>query len=347
MNEKPYPLYSKKQVQKAGKRLINRLDEADMPISQAMDIIGNWRVSHHYPINTFQKTLRVKTAACDPNGVVAQRLKRLASIKSKIEETPNMSLSTMQDIGGLRAIVSSMDKLEDLYNEYLSISFEHDRSDVNDYLDGPKSSGYRGVHIIYKYFNRRVPEYNGLNVELQLRTKLQHSWAMAVEYMDVYLGSSLKTGHGPKEWEEYFSLAGSAFSYLERTQPVPGYEQLSRLETFKMLKDQTEKLDVISKLAGYSMVSRIIKLHKRASWYYLIELDITNRRMAYTTFPKSKFSEASNEYVNREIELIDDKSIQVVLVNAGSVLDLTKAYPSYFMDASTFGSYLRKIFHEL
>ncbi len=45
-----------------------------------------------------------------------------------------------------------------------------------------------------------------LLIELQLRTRLQHEWATAVETMGTFLQSSLKSSQGPEEWLDFFSL---------------------------------------------------------------------------------------------------------------------------------------------
>ena len=50
-----------------------------------VEVIGNWRSSHVYPLNTFQMTLRNRHRRVGGDGIVAQRIKRLSSIRSKLE----------------------------------------------------------------------------------------------------------------------------------------------------------------------------------------------------------------------------------------------------------------------
>ena len=50
-----------------------------------------------------------------------------------------------------------------------------------DYVRKPKTSGYRGIHLVYRYHNDRKTIYNGLQIEPQLRTRRQHAWATAVD----------------------------------------------------------------------------------------------------------------------------------------------------------------------
>lgn len=101
------PLYSKKQVAKAGE-ILREANSKPVDVEWANEILSNWRAIHSYPSNTFQATLRDKLAIIDKSALVAQRLKRAPSIISKLRLFPEMKLSRMQDIGGLRAVVSSV-----------------------------------------------------------------------------------------------------------------------------------------------------------------------------------------------------------------------------------------------
>src|SRR4051812_46820847 len=104
------------------------LDRAGAAVKQAIfidsgqyDLVNNWRAAHSFPLNTIQTNLRYRARKVDANRmVVTQRLKRLASIRSKLERRPSMRLSQMQDIGGCRAVVSdviSVRRLADMYFE--------------------------------------------------------------------------------------------------------------------------------------------------------------------------------------------------------------------------------------
>lgn len=99
-----------------------------------------------------------------------------------------MNLARMQDIGGLRTVVSSIARVSKLETEYRSSKFKHVLVSSKDYISEPKEDGYRGIHLIYKYSNPRAPAYEGLSLELQMRTRLQHAWATAVETMGTFLG---------------------------------------------------------------------------------------------------------------------------------------------------------------
>ena len=55
-----------------------------------------------------------------PGSLVAQRLKRMPTIIDKLDRHPNMKLSTMQDIGGVRAVLPNVKDVYKLVNQYES-----------------------------------------------------------------------------------------------------------------------------------------------------------------------------------------------------------------------------------
>src|SRR6266436_5212128 len=163
-------------------------------------VIGNWRSSHSYPLQCMKMTLKNRAKEIDQNALIAQRLKRVTSIASKLERFPNMKLSQMQDIGGCRAVVSSVRRVHDLVEVYEESRKKNptarmEFSEKYDYVADPKRDGDRGVHLVYKY---RTPSldrkmYNGLRIEIQLRSQLQHAWSTAVETVSAVTGQALKS----------------------------------------------------------------------------------------------------------------------------------------------------------
>lgn len=108
-------LYSKGDVTRAGKMLIDT-DATQEQRMQALDVMSSWRAAHAYPMHALLMMLRRKVAEIDKKAVVVQRHKRAPSIIDKLTRFPQMELSRMQDIGGCRAIVSSVRDVE-LLNE--------------------------------------------------------------------------------------------------------------------------------------------------------------------------------------------------------------------------------------
>src|SRR5713101_3783548 len=90
------PLHSPEIVDLAGDALIDFAD-AQLYFEDAhldcRDVINNWRLSHLYPLNIFQMTLRNRTRGIDPAGIIAQRIKRPDSIENKLRRLSDLKLS--------------------------------------------------------------------------------------------------------------------------------------------------------------------------------------------------------------------------------------------------------------
>lgn len=333
------PKYSKSQIDKAGNIVRNSCSDQE-EIEWAEEVLSNWRLIHGYPINTFNTTLRDKIRSIDKNALVAQRLKRRPSIVSKLQRETTR-LSQMQDMGGLRAVVKDMTTLRKLVENYKSSKFKHEFLAQDDYISRPKDSGYRSIHLVYKYKNELAPEYNGLLIELQIRTKIQHAWATAVETMGTYLKHSLKSSEGPEEWLKFFVVTGAAFAHLEKQPPTPEYSEIPKLEIFKQVVEIEKKLEVIKKLKAFSTV--ITTTENIAGHYRLIILDAKANTVKITSYSKTKLGEANERYTEIEKNISDYSGIQAVLVTAKSIDLLKKAYPNYFLDTEEFIKQLEKI----
>jgi len=338
----PKPTFSKNQVNKAGQILVEGRPDLER-LWWAAEVLNNWRSCPGYPINTFQSTLREKIKLVDPEALVAQRLKRTPSIISKLKRFDSMELARMQDIGGLRAVVSSLRKARDLEQNYRNSSFKHELVGQRDYIARPSPSGYRSIHLIYRYGNDRAPDYNGLLIELQIRTRLQHAWATAVETMGTFLRYALKSSEGPKKWLDFFALTGSAFAHLENCPAVPGYDRLSAKETFQAVETTAAELDVRHRLQAFTIAANAISGGRKLGSYHLVVLDPSTKTVTIQSFGRDRLEEANLEYTKTERRIADGDAIQAVLVSAGPVENLRRAYPNYFLDTREFVNQLTRM----
>ncbi|TDV51134.1 RelA/SpoT family protein [Pseudomonas graminis] len=340
------PLYSKEKVKRAGAMLFND-DATDDEFEEALQILNNWRSSHSYPVNTFQAGLRQKLNSLGIDGLVGQRLKRIPSIMSKLERFKNMSLSRMQDIGGLRAVVKTTNEIYALRDSYvINSKFDHVLVSEHDYIKSPKDSGYRGIHLIYKYNNRKggAKAYEGLQIELQIRNDLQHAWATAVETAGVFLNQALKSSVGSDEWLDFFRFASSGFAIIEECSVIPAHDLMNERQILETLMSLEQELEVIKKLEMYnSIVEHLKDTSGEKTHYYLLELDAAGMNVSVQGFARGALPEATTEYLAREKWAKDKSNIQVVLVAAQSLAALRKAYPNYFLDTGKFVELIRKI----
>ncbi len=117
---------------------------------------------------------------------VSQRLKRAPTIVDKLGRESTLSLPRMQDIGGCRAVLGSIEELR-----RVEARLKKNRPPVgySDYVTSPRASGYRGVHLIVTY-----GDSDGVDrrIEVQLRTQVMHEWAITVERLSGRIGQNLK-----------------------------------------------------------------------------------------------------------------------------------------------------------
>lgn len=322
---------------------------SDEDVQDALDTMNAWRVAHTYPLNTFNVNLRGKVKNIR-GAVVAQRLKRMPTILDKLNREPNMAYTTMQDLGGVRAIVSNNKQVRSIVEKYKQSS-NHLLEDEKDYITSPRAKdGYRSHHLIYKYDShlKSAEQYNGMRIEVQIRTKLQHNWATAVETMGVILGQQLKSRQGEQDWLDFFAVVSAAFAHIEKTVLLPGYEDLSKEQTFALVKKRAERLNAVDKLLGFSSVMDQVLGRKRErgrpkTGYYLLKLDIKERTITLQSYSREDAERASSAYERLEKDAELNPNIDSVLVSVGPLDELRKAYPNYFLDVKEFVTELNKI----
>jgi len=339
------PSESKAKINRAGKILVQ--DSASpQEKERALDLAERWRASHAYPINTFQATLRKKLKDFWGNPISAQRLKRMPTIIDKLKRYPAMKLTTMQDIGGVRAILGNVKDVYELTKDYKNNKrLFHDLVDQKDYIQNPRSEdGYRGIHLIYKYKNKNVPDYDGLRLEFQIRTKLQHKWATAVESMGTFLGQALKSREGDQEWIDFFAITASAFAHRENRSPVPRFDNLNFEQTCTEVAEHERRLGALDKMRGLSIAASAISTPKRRAWHYhLIVLESQEKRVSVRSYDRESFEEAMNDYGKYEAKAVKGEKIEPVLVSAGPLKQLRQAYPNFFLDIVEFAKVVKDL----
>ena len=241
----------------------------------------------------------------------------------------------MQDIGGCRAVAPSVSKVRALARSYQESRIKHSLVDSDDYIQKPKRSGYRGIHLIYQYYSSRKETYNGLKIEIQIRSALQHAWATAVETVGTFIQQALKSSHGEADWLRFFALMGTAIALRESTTPVPDTPTTERVLRKEIRKYATQ-LDVEGRLSAYGEALNIIKgADIEDSHFFLVILDPPAHSTKIYGYALGQLEEASDEYLRVEKE-IKRSGGDAVLVSVESLASLYRAYPNYFLDTRVF-----------
>lgn len=330
--------YSNHKITKAGLTILSSTDKEEY--SKAVEVINDWR-SLHLPVLDELKNATISLLLRKNIRIylVSHRLKRFSSIQNKLDRNPQSKLGTLQDIGGLRIVVPTMSVLNKALSaitENIPENFVFTKAPVS-YIETPKkTSGYRSVHFVYKYHSDNS-DFDGLKIELQLRTKLQHSWAMAVETAELITNSALKASQGDKDWMDFFKIVSSLFAIKEQSPIMEEYKEkgfdkrllmkeLYRLNNEHMFND---------KLKAISISTNFAKRDKYKDGYYILNINFELKMVRVKAFPREKEKEASDLYSRLEKGL-DERKNAVVLVSVPKIQELQEAYPSYFLDTTHF-----------
>ncbi len=214
---------SPSQVKKAGvilRRTWRGDRELDDKFWTAYDVLVAYRAAYVNALASANMGLRrmVRTEQCQVE--VSQRLKRIPTILDKLIREPTLPLSSMQDIGGVRAVLGSIDEVR-----RVEARVKKNRALLGyaDYIVKPRSSGYRAVHLIV--------EYQGRSIEIQLRTRMMHEWAITVERLSGRLGQNLK-----KDGEHAIQALMSAISRAMAIEEQGGTVDVALLDEIDTLR---------------------------------------------------------------------------------------------------------------
>jgi hypothetical protein len=229
----------------------------------------------------------------------------------------------------------------------LKSQIKHVRASRDDYLKSPQNSGYRGIHLVYRFNSDKTrKEFNGLKIEIQLRSQYQHAWATAVETVGTFVRQALKSSVGEDDWLRFFALMGSAIALRERSPLVPGTPS-NRRELISELAHYAEKLDVQNRLRVYGDALQALRGQQSGTkienaYYYLLVLNPAESRLTISGYSMGRFAEAQRAYADAEQKIKSDPGTDAVLVSVDSLAALERAYPNYFADTRVFATLLEQ-----
>lgn len=327
------PEYSRSQITKAGKTL-RKSNVSDEEFANAIKVIDNWRASHAFPLHVIYMHLR-RMRGSRTDIIIAERLKRLDSIMNKLKREPTMNLWGMQDLGGCRFIVPTIESVYEFAEKFEKSRKRHIRNNIYDYIQSPKESGYRSLHVVYEYKSDKSNVYNkNMLIEIQFRTHLQHLWATTVETMGFFTKEAIKSGQGPESVKRFFLLISALFSMIEKQPIVPNVSNDVN-EILREIKELEQKYKYLAFLSGIkvAMNNQNQKSDIYKSGYCILILNYNTRILSLRFFNASQIEEANAIY--NSIERTRGK-IDAVLVRVSSFKELRSAYPNYFSDIQEF-----------
>ena len=329
--------YTRNEINRAGDILIS--DDSDLlKRSEAINIVNDWRELHFPVLSDLDGQV---SSFLQKNGInfsfSSQRIKRRPSIIEKLKNniSNKMKLGGLQDIGGIRYVFPDVNSLMSAFSElknFVPVNFE--LSKINDYVQKPKDSGYRSIHFVYKYNNASDADHDGLKIELQIRTLLQHSWAMAVETASLIAMTSLKANVNDNSiWRDFFKVVSAVFAIKEQCPVNVKYQSFDH----KDLCLEYNKIDCGNHLLSQLEALRVTTEHLPDSFkknkYCILFTDFKKRRVGFRFF-ENDYIKACSVFNTAEQTIGEDEA--VVIVSLEKMQELKEAYPSYFMDTAEF-----------
>ena len=320
---------SKTKVGKAGKVLTSPLSSSQER-ADALAIVNYWREIHAEALQRALGDIE-GLSGVGPDVLVAGRIKKLSTIADKLKRPSTPSdLQTMYDIAGCRLVVSDLQTLDRAYEELSTLAaFDFPKTSRHDYLSHPRSSGYRGKHVILRYDDLECG--HRLFVEVQLRTELQHAWGTAVEMHDVAVKTRLKFNEIDNPAGRFFRKAALLIEQIEQRGDVDARAIRALSEGRLELSAAVGAVDALE--AACDAVCFLSDgLSECASDYYLVDFVVEEQTLELTRLGST---DALATYF--EAEGADGGgSRDLVLTRGASQERLAKLYPNYFGDVSHF-----------
>lgn len=344
MTELPSYRPDRSEVRRAGKQLARGnlawSDDAAPETLRVFQVANAWRDLHAFPMARIRSQVIGQLMRLQLRGnLTAARLKRLPSIRKKLR---TRHLDAIQDLAGIRVILPTLRDVERV-SEACRMGLAHTIWDIDDYIASPRKSGYRSLHLKLEYRPKNSLEEicRDCRAELQIRTRLQHAWATAVEAVGLFRGENLKGGEPSKEggeqWLRLFVLMASEIALIEKQPEVAGAPR--RSERIRELREINRELKADAFLDSISQAINYTNRYYRVeeSEVYLIRFDLEERRVSVRGYTAAI---GALEYHKAEQE---GERFDTVLVATNKVESLKAAFPNYFGDTQLFAKVLRRI----
>lgn len=207
----PAPVISKSQLDKLGDRLRDRPgpDPADVELYEEV-------------LAAYEDALQLVVARLGMLGFApTSRAKVLGTVIQKLRRLRSCGLSSVQDLVGARVVLEgdldTQDAAVERFRRVLPTRKVIDRR-IN------PSAGYRAVHAVAKV--------DGIPVEVQFRTELQHTWAQIFEKLADRLGRQIRyAGEPAQPNEEIIELMMNLSTNIAAFEEFACSEVVKRIET--------------------------------------------------------------------------------------------------------------------
>ncbi len=338
----PEPPNSKSAVKRAGKAISNF-----SATTEDFALVDQWRAAHGYVINTFQAWIKNHIKRKGYEVEFAQRLKRRNTVVDKLRRRKDSGqlliedVASMHDFAGCRMIFNNIKELHDfrtyMHSPAVIKNVKHVLRyppDKYNYIEQPKSTGYRGIHDVYRHLPRgsergeEKKPWDNLLVEIQYRTRAQHAWATAVEISDLVDSERTKFEMNQSKRGKFFSIASEIIA-RNHEGITRAFLESSTSELQEELKLLEKELGILQKLSALKTFEDETQLQR----HNVLNITRNNDAISLEVIPFIKASDAIEKATELEKS---GSSLNAVYVRADNPNQLRSAYRNYFNDPIDF-----------
>lgn len=322
---------SKTKIDRAGNAIAREQYRSDEEYIELEELFDEYRKSHLQPLS--ETTLELQGWLTDYGRpyYIAQRLKRKPQIARKLKRL-SARLSQLQDIGGLRIIVpknTDVDRLQKYIEDQVKSRGHFAIDKITDYRErGRDRTGYRALHLILSR--------DGVALELQIRSRVQHYWAESIERTSVIYGYHLKEEEGDPQVLRYFHCLSDAFFELEAGREASPSERIE-IDALRGASEAVIQASPKGKVLDSFVNEGVIKTmtekelrggHGLNNWIIVFDWN-TGSFVSWDIVGRSP-TEAIQAYVQNEKNFPQEEGFEVVLIGSSEVATVRQTHSHYF-----------------
>lgn len=322
---------SKTQIDKAGETLVKKVVLSDQEFLECDSILDEYRKSHLQPLTECTLELQSWLADYSSDYYIAQRLKRKPQILRKLKRL-GVRLTQLQDIGGCRIIVDTnadVEKLQLFISDKLKRKPQFSLFRTTDYrVLGRDDTGYRALHLILHHGNFKL--------ELQVRSRLQHTWAESIERTSVVYGYHLKEKEGAPLVIGHFKELSDAIHKIESGRTVSMLEKVNlekSRESVETIIRQSDKNRINETFVSSDIIKTLMQIEKsrgRQFNNWLIVFDWNTGSFINWDIVERNPEDAIRSYAAKEMQYPDTDGFEVVLIGSSDVETVKSTHSHYF-----------------
>jgi len=239
----------------------------------------------------------------------------------------------MQDLVGCRAVMANKAGVVDVVQELIEGAYKSRPTYISDYLTTPKPDGYRGIHVVVDFSGTgRTEAYSGQRLEIQVRTRLQHSWSTAVEVIGAITNQDMKGGGGDPAWRYLMVLMSDYYALCDGFTLQSDCPQ-THAQLCRAIREVDAEIGALSLLTAVrNAMERFVDAPSTGP-LYMLSMDAVSRSV------RAERRDGIMIAGDDDFEEVGEQK-QSVIVSVDGSADLRRAFPNFYLDIAKFTTML-------